>query len=198
MSWIPIAPEDKSLGTTVLLPIMFNNRLPLYVSLLAGHIDQMTSDPRTLDILCNLIAFTEPQVVVEVGTYRGIGTAAMAETLKVFDVKGHIWTCDPVDYDVADLLQRTDLESCVTFVQGTFEYLIPQLPSPMNFCYIDASAKEEEGLRLRYAKLALENMAAGGIVAVDDAAADWKGAKTLRRMADIYLPQHRGLALLVK
>ena len=198
MSWIATDPKDQSLGTTVLLPIMFNNRLPLYVGLLNGRIDQMTSDPRTLDILCQLIAFTEPKVVVEVGTYRGIGTVALAETLRVFDIPGHIWICDPTDYSVGELLQRTNLESCVTLVRGTFEDLLCEIPAPMDFCYVDASAKTEAGLRLRYAKLALTCMNPGGMVVVDDAAADWKGAKTLRRMADVYLPQHRGLAILVK
>jgi len=35
-----------------------------------------------------------------------------------------------------------------------------------------------------------------GVIAVDDAAGDWRGAKMLRRIADLYLPQGRGLALL--
>lgn len=165
--------------------------------LLNGRLDEMTSDPRTLDVLSSLIAYAQPKVIVEVGTYRGIGTATFAETL--YDMPdSHIWSCDPIDFDVQDMLNRANLAERVTLVRGNFEGLLSVLPAPMDFCYIDASAPDEAGLRLRYTRLALEHAAPGCIIAVDDAGADWKGSKTLRRMADLYLPHGRGLAVLVK
>src|SRR5204862_124505 len=60
----------------------------------------------------------------------------------------------------------------------------------MDFCYIDG------GSRLPYTKLALQHMNPGGLIAVDDCAGDWRGAKMLRRMANLYLPTHRGLVLI--
>ncbi len=61
----------------------------------------------------------------------------------------------------------------------------------MDFCYIDG------GSRLPYTKLALQHMNPGGLIAVDDCAGEWRGAKMLRRMANLYLPTHRGLALIL-
>lgn len=165
--------------------------------LLNGRLDEMTSDPRTLDILSSLVAYTQPKIIVEVGTYRGIGTATLAETL--YDLPdSHIWSCDPVDFQVGEALAQAGLTDRVTLVHGMFEDVLPLLPSPMDFCYIDASHPGEAGMRLRYTRLALEHTVPGGLIAVDDAGADWKGSKTLRRMADLYLPHGRGLAVLVK
>ena len=84
----------------------------------------------------------------------------------------------------------------VTYIRGRFEALLEHLPGPMDLCYLDASSHRGVG-RVSYAKLALKHMAPGGIIAVDDVAGDWPGAKTIRRMGKFYLPQHRGLALIV-
>ena len=99
MTWAAIDPKDAATGEIVLLPLMLCHR-PIFKELIGGTINGMTSDPRTVDVLCHLIAFTTPKVIVEVGTYKGIGTAAMAETLNVFGLhESHVWTCDPVDYE---------------------------------------------------------------------------------------------------
>lgn len=161
----------------------------------------MSSDPRTLNLLSDLIRFTEPQVIVEVGTYRGWGTATFAETLRTYNLPGHVWSCDPVDHGVSQMLKQAELSDRVTLIQGTFEELLEASRSvwsnfTIDFCYIDASHKDEPSLRLRYTRLALEYLAPGGIIAVDDAAGDWRGAKSLRKLASLYLPQHRGLALI--
>lgn len=198
MTWIAAEPTDAPTLRAVFAPLLMCARWSVWEPLLNGLIDEMSSDPRTLDVLSTLIAYTEPKIIVEVGTYRGIGTATFAETLAFHRMDGHIWTCDPADYQVDEMLTRAGLNDKVTLVRGTFEDVIPVLPGPMGFCYIDASSYVEAGMRLRYTRLALEHMAPGGVVAVDDAGADWRGARTLRRMADLYLPQSRGLAVLIK
>ena len=90
MSWTSVDPDQPALGTSTIAPLIFASQHDLYAALLQGAIDPMTSDPRTLDMLSMLIGFVEPKVIVEVGTYRGIGTVAMAETLRFHNLPGHI------------------------------------------------------------------------------------------------------------
>lgn len=188
--YVPVDPRGTPTGKTIFAPYIFGARIELWTTLLGDAVDEMTSDPRTLNLLSTLVAFTSPQVLVEVGTYRGWGTACLAETLHLYDLPGHLWSCDPIDHGVQSLLDRADLSSRVTLVHGTFETLLDQLSTPIDFCYIDGAS------RLPYTKLARPRVAPGGLIAVDDCAGDWTGAKTLRRMANLYLPAHRGLVLI--
>lgn len=188
--YVPVDPRGTPTGKTVFAPYIFGARTELWTTLLGGAVDEMTSAPQTLNLLSTLVAFTTPQVLVEVGTYRGWGTACLAETLHLYGLSGHLWSCDPVDHGVQILLDQAELSTYVTLVRGTFEDLLAQLHPPIDFCYIDGAS------RLPYARLARTRMAPGGIIAVDDCAGDWKGAKTLRRTAHLYLPTHRGLALI--
>lgn len=189
-------PTGVPTGRLSYAPFIFCANAERWGRILGPDIDEVTSDPKTLDVLCHLLCYTQPQVLVEVGTYRGWGTACFAETLRTYCLPGHLWSCDPVDHGVATMLADAELTDRVTLITGTFEDLLAQLKPPMDFCYIDASAPGDAGLRSRYVKLALEHMNQNGIIAVDDANGGWPGAKTLRKKADLYLPQHRGLVLL--
>lgn len=194
----PVDPTGKNTDRVAMMPNMFCAHAEKWAPILGTAIDEMTSDPRTLDLLSAMLPVLEPKVIVEVGTYRGWGCALFAETLVYHRLPGHVWSCDPVDHGVQEMLDRGGLTDRVTLVQGTFEHLLAQLQDPIDFCYIDASDIREPSLRLRYTKLALTRMSPGGVICVDDAAGDWKGCKTLRRMAQLYLPHLRGLAVVVK
>jgi len=195
--YVPVDPKGVPTDRVTFAPTIFGSRPELWQRLFGPCVDEMTSDPQTLNILSTLVSFLAPQVIVEVGTYRGWGTVALAETLRVFELPGHIWSCDPVDHGVQQLLDQSELSTFVTLVHGTFEDLLAMLNSlshglttPMDFCYVDG------GSRLPYTKLALQQMNPGGLIAVDDVAGEWLGSKMLRRMANLYLPQHRGLVLI--
>jgi len=196
--YLPSDPKGVPTNTTSFAPYIFFSRPDFWREALGPNIDDTSSDPRTLNFLSDLIAFTEPQTIVEVGTYRGWGTATLAETLRVYNLPGHVWSCDPTDHGVIHMLETAELSTYVTLVTGTFEDLLSQLSTPIDFAYIDASAKNEPGLRLRYTKLALEHLSPHGIIAIDDTAGDWKGVKSLRRLANLTLPQHRGLTIVSK
>jgi predicted O-methyltransferase YrrM len=194
--YLPCDPNSQPTGRTTFAPFVFSARPDFWHTTFGPEIDEMTSAPQTLDLLSHLIRFIGGGVVVEVGTYRGWGTAVFAETLRLYELPGHVWSCDPVDHGVQAVIDQAGFTDCVTLVAGTFEDLLPQLDRPMDFCYIDASDKHEAALRLRYLNLTHTHMAPNGVIAVDDAAGEWRGAKTLRRRADLYLPHGRGLALI--
>src|SRR5438874_7639398 len=94
--WEPADPKGKSTGKYVMMPAIFCATAARWQPILGPAIDEMTSDPRTLDLLSALVVFSEPPVIVEVGTYRGWGTAILAETLRFNHIPGHVWSCDPV------------------------------------------------------------------------------------------------------
>jgi len=196
--YLPSDPKGFPTDKTIFAPYIFFSRPDFWRQALGQNIDDTSSDPRTLNFLSDLIAFTEPHTIVEVGTYRGWGTAVLAETLRVYNLPGHVWSCDPIDHGVIHMLEQAELSTYVTLITGTFEDLLPQLSTPIDLAYIDASAKHEPGLRLRYTKLALEYLAPHGLIVVDDTAGDWKGVKSLRRLANLTLPQNRGLTIVSK
>ena len=177
-------------------PIILNLRAAEWDAKLGGRIDTNTSDPATLDVLSMLIRHLEAKVIVEAGTYRGWGSFTMAETLKAYNLDGHIWTCDPVDYEVHEVLDDMDLASYVTYSKEVFEEMLPKVPGEIDLAYIDASDKNEENLRLRYLSLVLPRMKVGGLVVMDDCATGWEGAPFVRQLASVYLPLHRGCAIL--
>jgi len=184
--------------TTIAAPLVLNLRAAAWNERLGGRIDTLTSDPATLDILSMLIRHLEAKVVVEAGTYRGWGAFTMAETMKAYGIDGHVWTCDPVDYEVHEVLESMELQSYVTYTQEVFDDMLPKVTEPIDLAYIDASDKNEENLRLRYLSMVLPHMRNGGLVVMDDCATGWEGAPFVRQLASVYLPLHRGCAILQK
>jgi predicted O-methyltransferase YrrM len=194
--WTEIGPDARPIGD-VIAPMAFHYRRAVFEQFL-GSIDDTSSDCRTIDLLCTLLVSLNPAVIAEVGTYRGFGTLAMAETVRQFKLNSHIWTCDPTDYETEELYAKAGLQTYVTYVPGTFEDLL-QKASPLDFCYVDASSADEGSLRLRYCLTALECLRPGGVVVVDDAKGDWPGAASVRRLGQrngLYLPQQRGVVIL--
>jgi len=95
-------------------------------------------------------------------------------------------------------LREVDLTERVTYVKGGLEQLLPMLPAPLNFAYIDASAPNQGDLRARYVSLALQHAAPGALVLVDDVASEWPNSLELRTFANVCLMAKRGLAIFQK
>jgi predicted O-methyltransferase YrrM len=147
-AYLPVDPKGVPTEKTVFAPYIFGSRAEVWQKIFGPNIDEMTSDPRTFNLLSTLLVYAEPKTIVEVGTYRGWGTATLAETLRVYDLPGHVWSCDPVDHGVHEMLDQASLSDRVTLVHGTFEQLLEWVPE-MDFCYVDGAD------RLPYTKLAL-------------------------------------------
>lgn len=190
--------EPEKQDTILLAPLMMCLRQDIWGPILDGAIDSYTSDPLTLDLLADLIRHLNAKVVLEVGTYRGWGTFTMAEALRLQEQNpGHLWTCDPVDYEVQEVLDKTGLAPFVSYHHGPLETLLPDVPGDIDLCYIDASHPEEENLRLRYFGLVLPKMRVGGLIVMDDIDHGWSGAVVMQQLG-IVLPHHRGLAIVQK
>lgn len=153
------------------------------------------SDPQTLDLLCMWVAFLEPKVMVEAGTYRGHTALAIGEIIRKLKIPGVLYTADPVDEGVAELALGAGLQNHIRYFWGSYDEMLKQIKEPIDMAYIDASAKDDPTMRLRHVEQTLPRMRKGGLLFVDDAAGHTNGMGKIRKQADLYLPMRRGLAI---
>jgi len=126
--FVPVDPKGIPNGQTTFAPFIFGSRPELWQTVFGPNIDDTSSDPYTLSLLSTLLAFQNPQIIIEVGTYRGWGTATLAETLRVYDLPGHLWSCDPVDHGVQQMLDQAELSAII--------YLTHLVRSPINGSWV--------------------------------------------------------------
>lgn len=163
--------------------------------------DLDASHPANIDVACMLVAFTEPEVVVEAGTYQGHFAFATANIMRRIG-RGKVYTADIVDRGVEKKLLDPPGQLLAPHIHihlGDFRELLDTVPTPIDMGYIDASDPNNEHLRYEHASLVYERLRPGGLILVDDTAAtDWSDAKFFRWRAGIHLSQHRGLSIIQK
>jgi len=85
---------------------------------------------------------------------------------------------------------------------GTFEAMLDTLvpKGSVDLAFIDASGPPQDAyMRARHAMMALDHLAEGGIVMMDDmAATDWPLVNVLRGLSNLYIPTMRGQAIFQK
>lgn len=161
--------------------------------------DDHASHPANIDLACMLVLFTEARTIVEAGTYKGHFAFAVANILRLLG-HGMVYTADIEDripecawQDVPELAAR------VSYHRGDFLTMLADVPGEVDLAYIDASDKDNPHLRWEHAEAAYHRLRLGGLLLVDDTAAeDWGDARSFREWASIQLPQHRGLTIVQK
>ena len=160
---------------------------------------QEASHPKTVDVICALAVFIGARIVVEAGTLAGQTSFALAQALNGAATGAHIWTADirelPSESPTRTSLKSLLLENSVTFFHGDFLNMLGLVPGEIDLAYLDASLKDPT-MRYTHYDAVWPKIRQGGLVIVDDCAADW--ASRFRDSANIYLPQNRGLAILQK
>lgn len=163
--------------------------------------DSTASSPETVELLRALVRFEKPQVALELGTYKGHAALAIGKALKD-NGRGNLYTCDPVDHGVRELVREYGLEEYVNFrLEPAFALLDKMVDNQVGagFVYIDHSG----GTRLPAFEKALGILRPGGLVVVDDMgpSSPWKdglGGATkelLRRELTMVLEGERGLGI---
>lgn len=161
-------------------------------------LDSTASDPRVLELLRALVRIERPAVCLEAGTYRGHAAVAIGEALRE-NGEGTLYTADPVDHGVLELLGALELDEWVAYRRTTAEELLESLPVGLDFAYIDHSG----GTRARFFDLVRHGLRPGGLIVVDDLAEgqvwkDGQGGETrlwVREQCDIILEGARGLGI---
>lgn len=162
--------------------------------------DLEASEPATIDLICMLVSFTKPTIIVESGTYKAHTALAMASILRQIKQRCTIYTADPLEQGLTGILEESDwLNEYVRYYKGDYEAMLNEVDGSPNLAYIDGGDRKDVHMRLRHTQATYERLAPGGIMLVDDTGAtDWGDAGILRSMANVYLPQNRGLAIIQK
>lgn len=162
--------------------------------------DLEASEPATVDLICMLVAFTKPTVIVESGTYKAHTALAMANTLRQMGQKCMIYTADPLEQGLTKTLEESEwLNTYIRYYHGDYEAMLSEVEGSPNLAYIDGGDRKDVHMRLRHTRATYKRLAPGGVMLVDDTGAtDWGDAGILRSMANVYLPQNRGLAIIQK
>src|SRR5467141_3441379 len=121
-------------------------------------LDLQASSPETMDLLCSLVLFTRPLVIVESGTYLAHTTLTLAKLCQDAHVQSHIWTADPVDRYTrglqAQALAATGLDTLVTYYQTSYEEMLSQTEvHDIGLAYLDASSRDNPNLRWEHFQL---------------------------------------------
>lgn len=163
--------------------------------------DPHDSEPATVDLVCMLVAFLAPAVVVEAGTYRGRMALSIANILRINGSGGVVYTADPVDL-VAPTFALPELASLMPHLQyhqGDYLEMLGQIPGEIDLAYIDASSVENPHMRWEHTMATYLRMKPDGLILIDDTGSDgWEDAAKLRDLAAVYLEQHRGLTIIQK
>jgi predicted O-methyltransferase YrrM len=130
--------------------------------------DNHASAPSQCQLLASLVRCQMPNVLVESGTYRGHMAIHIGSVLDELS-HGHLHTSDPIMYCPANMGER------VTYYQKDFLDMLDLIPGQIDFAYIDGtdhSRPNGADLRWIHFKAVQERLRPGGIICVDDTAAD--------------------------
>jgi predicted O-methyltransferase YrrM len=146
--------------------------------------DLEASAPEQVELLCALIRCQKPEILVEAGTYRGHSAYRIGETLAELG-RGHLWTADP--FPNGQFATLSPLER-VTFCPRDFLAVLEGIPY-VDFAYIDASDHSKPdgaSLRWRHFEAVRAKLRQGGVICVDDTAAnDWSDGEGGRSVGRI-------------
>lgn len=165
--------------------------------------DGHATDIETLEVLFALVRLQKPEVVVEAGTYRGHGAIFMGSACKQ-NKGGMVHTADPFDNGQMATLNNAGLSWWVRYWPEDYLSMLETISGPIDLAFIDASAPDATGARLRWEhfEATLPRMRPGGMVCVHDTAADdWSDGEggisvnRIRERCQINLTTGRGLSI---
>lgn len=120
-------------------------------------------------VLSMLSKMTNPERILEIGTYTGYATLCLAEGLTE---NGFIHTVD-INAELEDMVRanfsRSPLNEKIIYHQGDATKIIPELNEVFDLVFIDADKKNNE----TYYNLLINKLRPGGIIIVDNVL--WSG-----------------------
>ena len=120
-------------------------------------------------VLSMLSKMTNPERILEIGTYTGYATLCLAEGLTE---NGFIHTID-INAELEDMVRanfnRSPLNEKIIYHQGDATKIIPELNEVFDLVFIDADKKNNE----TYYNLLIDKLRPGGIIIVDNVL--WSG-----------------------
>jgi predicted O-methyltransferase YrrM len=99
--------------------------------------------PEEGELLYALVRCIKPEVCVETGTHKTLSTHYIAKALE-HNNKGHVWTCDPFDWEQESNLRSSPLKSRITYQK--IKGIDLQIDKPIDFFFCDGYHEKEEVL----------------------------------------------------
>jgi predicted O-methyltransferase YrrM len=122
--------------------------------------------------------------VLEIGTFTGYATIAMAMGMEEDGILHTIDNNDELENFTRSYIARSGLEKQIIFHIGDACEVIPQLEGPFDLVFIDADKRQYSD----YYQLVFDKVVSGGIIVADDVL--WDGKVTESDSQD---PQTRGI-----
>jgi len=111
-----------------------------------------------------LVALSQSQNILEIGTYTGYSTICMARALPD---SGHLYTIEMND-ELNDFsthyFEKAGVKDQITLINGDALEVIPQLASPFDFVFIDGNKAEYPA----YYKNIIDKVKPGGLLIADN------------------------------
>ena len=155
-------------------------------------LDNLATDLETLRFLANLVAYQQPKVTVEAGTYKGHFAVLAGRVVP----QSKIHTADTSDYG----WQEFKPPNVIFYLQDFSEMLVGLPKQSIDFAFIDSGppfAQEwENHVRYRHYQDVMPYMAPGGLIVSHDMnSTDWHGAGKIIKQSSLRLTGGRGITI---
>ena len=155
-------------------------------------LDNLATDLETLRVLAALVAYQQPKVIAEAGTYQGHFAILASKA----SPESQVHTADPIDYG-----WQQDRPPTVIFHLQDFSEMLAGLPKQsINFAFIDSGPpfveEWENCVRYRHYQDVMPYMAPGGLIVSHDMnSTDWHGADKIIEQSSLRLIGGRGITI---
>lgn len=152
--------------TTPQSDLLYQLERETYLKTLAPQMASGHLQGQLLTILCQLI---QPQIALEIGTFTGYAALCIAKGLPTKGVLHTIEVNEELAYISNKYFQKSEVGNKIKSHLGDAKTLVPALPYPFDFVFIDAGKKDYAA----HFDLVIDKVKSGGIILADNVL--WSG-----------------------
>ncbi len=159
--------------TTPQSDLLYRLERETYLKTLAPQMASGHLQGQLLTILCQLI---RPKIALEIGTFTGYAALCIAKGLPKDGILHTIEVNEEIAYISDKYFQQSGLTNQIKTYIGDAADLVPTMPYPFDFVFIDAGKKD-------YAKhfdLVIDKVSSGGIILADNVL--WSGKVAQKKL----------------
>lgn len=162
--------------TTVQSDLLYQLERETYLKTLAPQMASGHLQGQLLTILCQLI---QPKIAVEIGTFTGYAAICIANGLPPKSLLHTIEVNEELSYISHKYFQQSAVGQQIIPHIGDAAVIVPTLPYPFDFVFIDAGKKEYAS----HFDLVIDKVSPGGIILADNVL--WSGKVAEKKLDKI-------------
>ncbi len=152
--------------TTSQSDLLYQLERETYLKTLAPQMASGSLQGQLLKMLCQLI---QPKIALEIGTFTGYASLCIANGLPEKSVLHTIEINEELNYISHKYFQQSPVGQKITPHIGDAKVIVPNLPYPFDFVFIDAGKKDYAA----HFDLVIDKVSSGGIILADNVL--WSG-----------------------